>query len=137
MSERKPCHLRMTTGTLKQDRGTTVKLSFLRRWLCELLLIKCYTRGTTRTTGLALFSEPDHPPSPAPPTRDRWAPLCQHHPHSCSAARLRAWSWGEPHGEAWGHKQPSRPADSASPASWRPTVSTKGKRRDSSQSRGP
>lgn len=72
-------------GTLKQDMSTMVKLSFLRRWLCELLLIKRYMRGTTRTTGVALFSEPDRPPSPAPPTRDRWAPLHQYRPPTPAA----------------------------------------------------
>lgn len=81
----------MTTGTLKQDMSTTVKLSFLTRWLCELLPIKCYTRGTTQTTGVALFSETDRPHSPAPPTRVRWAPLHQHHApllQRCSAQSL-------------------------------------------------
>ena len=135
--ERKPRHLRMTTGTLKQDMNTTVNLSFLTRRPSELLLIKRYTCGTTWTTGLALFPEPDRAPSPAPLLKDHWAPLRQHRsrPHSCSAAQLRAWSWGEPRGEVSGHTQLTKPADSASPASWRTTASTRGKRQDSIQSR--
>ena len=117
MPQGKPRHVRTTTGTLKQDMSTTTNLSFLTRWPSELLLIQRYTCGTTWTTGVALFPEPDRVPSPAPLPRDRWAPLGQHRsgPHSCSAVQLRAWSWGEPHGEASGHTQLSRPADSASP----------------------
>ena len=68
-----------------------VKLSFLTRWLCELLPIKYYTCGTTQTTGVALSSETDRPHSPAPPTRVHWAPLHQHRApllQRCSAQSL-------------------------------------------------
>ena len=132
MPERGPHHLWMTTGTLKQDMSTTVKLSFLTRWLCELLPIKCYTRGTTQTTGVALFSETDRPHSPAPPTRVRWgSPSPTPCPTPVALLSSEPGAGDEPHGEASGHTQLSTPADSASPASWRVTVSTKGKRKDS------
>lgn len=118
-------------GRVKAEHEHHGQAVFPNEMLCEPLPIKCHTRGTTQTTGVALFSETDRPHSPAPPTRVRRAPLHQHRAPAlqrCAAQSLEL-----------GPSPTGRPQDTHSSASLLTRLplrdGAKGKRKDSIESR--